>query len=477
MEFTEIESTIKSIFDKIIQCALGRKNELLEEIIILKKKYKNKREETRTSITELEDKITKINAMKVTSDRAFNILQGRLITVNNELEELRKNIEMPRYIVEGELHEIIDSIRVLGSIITTKCKEELEYEPMASVENHPVVQRKAPPHPPPRKRSEPAKMAKQTPDYEYLSDIYTELDSPDVTVEKPKVASKPIKKSVQTKDKLSVKSFVGRKNPSLSFGKRGIKYGQLTQPRGIHFEPTRQDIYVVSRELRKVIVFHVTGDFRAEFGQEALEGPSCIATHKGICYITDDKLNSVIEFSIEDWRLLNITRFKRGIEPGKFKSLKGITVYADSIYLVDTGNNQVCIFNLKLSIESVLGSGVLQQPQDIAVRDFVYVLDLEVNTCVHTFSKEGEHVNSMINLTEISRECCIPSYLCVTHDELIILSILYGNTLIVFSKEGKLMQEIGSKKEVQSNTQGICITSDNKVVCVFAEGINCINIY
>ena len=345
---------------------------------------------------------------------------------------------------------------------------------MDSVDNSKEVKKKFPPIPPPKKIIDYSLLEDRNPSYEVLWDIYTDVADHEEVVEKPK---KTLKMLWQAK-KTFLKSLEGRKKPILTFGKRGTRIGQLTQPRGIYFEEATQNIYVVSRELRKVCIFNLTGDFIAEFGQGVLDGPSCVTSHLGICYVTDEKLNGIFKFRGNSWNLVDKIIFTRGNREGMFRSLKGITVDSNSLYLVDTGNNQVSILGLNLVIKNVFGEGILQQPQDIVVKHVVYVLDLEVSRCVHIFTKEGDHIRSLINTTDIVS--CIPNYFSVANDGGIILSILNGNNFIVFSREGDFVYEIGGKKgskEILTNTEGVCITNDDRVVCAFGEGSNCISIF
>ena len=486
--FTEMESEIEKMFEGIIESAKKRKSEFLEELYEFKKRFIKKRDEAMTSIQVLEEKANKILAVNVESERAVKILQNRLESINSEVEELRKNTQIPPYRIDTtETNDIISSVLVLGSITTTKTTitetevgdEKIYYTPMDSIDNFHEVKRKVPPILPPKNNiySSLSLSQERSQPYEVVSEIYTDIvDQPNAVVEKPK--NLLMKTFLQAK-KLPSKSFEGRKKPILMFGKRGYNIGQLTQPRGIYFEEATQNIFVVSKELRKVCIFNLTGAFIAEFGQDVLEGPSCVTSHVGICYVTDEKLNGIYKFRGNDWKLVNKINFTRGSKEGMFKSLKGIAVDKNNLYIVDTGNNQVSVLGPNLVIKNVsFGDGILQQPQDIAVKDVVYVLDLEVSSCVHVFTKEGEHIRSLVNTTDIIG--CIPNYFSVANDGGIILSILNGNNPIVFSKEGEFVYEIGGKKgskEMLTNIQGVCITSDNRVVCAFAEGINCICIY
>ena len=482
--FTEMELEIEKMFEGIIEAAKQRKTEFLEELHELKKRFIKKRDEALKSIQELEEKASKILAMNV-SERAAKILQNRLESINNEMEELRKNTQIPPYrIATTDADEIIASVLVLGNITTTTTTEvevgdeKIYYTPMDPVDNFQEVKKKVPPIPPPKDRFYFNKSQEIGPTYHELDlpEIYTEVvEPPDEVVEKPNKLLKTFRQTTKS----FLKTLQGRKKPILTFGKRGDKIGQLTQPRGIYFEEATQNIYVVSRELRKVCIFNLTGDFIAEFGQDVLVGPSCVTSHLGICYVTDEKLNGIYKFRGNDWRLVDKIIFTRGSREGMFKSLKGIAVDTNNLYLVDSGNNQVSILGWNLVLKNVrFGDGILQQPQDITVKDVVYVLDLEVSSCVHVFTKEGEHIRSLINTTDIIG--CIPNYFSVANDGGIIVSILNGNNLIVFSNEGDLVYEIGGKKgskEILTKTQGVCITSDNRVVCAFGEGINCISIY
>ena len=496
--FTEIESTINSMFEAIIQSAKNRKIKLLKEVNKLRNEWVKRREEILSSIQELEEKVSKINAMTVEQGRSSQILQNRLISINLESEELQQNTSEPQYQVKDTANQIIQLIETTGNIIKVARKvtkdinhyEIMDIPPEVPNSSSQTVGRKIPPIPPVKFKKPITPVITKYDDsisYQNLTDVCTLVPkTPETPPQEKKIAPKPPKTFGQNKvitapkNVPDISTFQGRKKPILSLGKRGNKVGQLTQPRGIHFEEKTQHIYVVSRELRKVVVFNATGEFVSEFGSGDLEGPSGVVAQFGICFVTDEKLNGVLKYRRADCSLLDRYIFKRGIEPGEFKSLKSIAIDSGNVYIVDTGNNQVCILAMDFRVKSTLGSGILQQPQDIAIRDIVYVLDLESSSCVHMFTKECEHLTSILCTSELGMDMCIPNYFCVTQDGIIIVSFLYGSTLKVFSNEGSLIQEIGQKKitkETLTNCQGVCVTADNRVVCAFTEGYTCINIY
>ena len=121
--FTVMESEIEKMFEGIIETAKQRKIEFLEELRKFKKRFVKKRDEGLASMKELEEKANKILAMNVEGERAAKILQNRLESINSEIEELRMNTQMPQFRIDtSDAKEIIDSVFVLGSIITTTTK-------------------------------------------------------------------------------------------------------------------------------------------------------------------------------------------------------------------------------------------------------------------------------------------------------------------------------------------------------------------
>ena len=112
--FTEIESTINSMFEAIIQSAKNRKIKLLKEVNKLRNEWVKRREEILSSIQELEEKVSKINAMTVEQGRSSQILQNRLISINLESEELQQNTSEPQYQVKDTANQIIQLIETTG---------------------------------------------------------------------------------------------------------------------------------------------------------------------------------------------------------------------------------------------------------------------------------------------------------------------------------------------------------------------------
>ena len=519
--FSKLENEIRTSFEALLSSISERREFLLTELNNFKIKFVKSKEKRLKDIRELESMKEKLDVMDVEDDQVSHRLKGKLQTITEELEELRKRIPIPNHNFQCDIKPVIEIIEGLGEI-KVDGEEGIYYEVMhTGQDDKPVQIPERPPTLPPKPQrlsfrpkisyealpqdpyvTIPAEVPENKPlipprrkssgstsQYEIPREPDAFREFSDQNLVEPTFHalfdSNPFKASASpAKQTHPTTPFEGKKKPSLTFCKRGTEKGQMVQPRGIFFAPITQSIYVVSRDQHKVLVFTLKGKFVTEFGNDQLEGPSSVTVHYGKCYVTDEKINGIFTFRTSDFEVEGSHIFQRGQRFGKIKSLKSIMIDSNNeIYLVDTNNDQICVLNYDMTMNRTIGFGVLQKPQDINVsmERIVYVLDLQASSCVHTFTKKGEHLDSIINTDILGQEISsIPNYFCVSKEGLIILSILYESTLKVYSSDGTMIQEIGKKqsaKERLSNCQGICLANDNRIVCAFGEGNFCINIY
>lgn len=130
------------------------------------------------------------------------------------------------------------------------------------------------------------------------------------------------------------------------FGERGADEGKLREPNGIAVDE-KGNIYVVDALNHRLMKFKADGSFIKQWSGPKLGfyGPRDVAigSDKQL-YILDQGRNRVVKFNPEketfaEWG-------KRGTGEGEFVEPTGIAVGGDHVFVTDTGNNRVQVFNL-----------------------------------------------------------------------------------------------------------------------------------
>ena len=126
------------------------------------------------------------------------------------------------------------------------------------------------------------------------------------------------------------------------FGKIGKDDGEFKQPFDLSID-SHEHLYVVDRGNKRIQVFNATGEYSRQFGSDTLIDPVSIAIHtqrNDTVYVVDRGNNCVSKF-IKDGEFIGSFSSVTLSEPS------GIAVdhNTGAVYVCDTGNNRVVMFN------------------------------------------------------------------------------------------------------------------------------------
>jgi cell fate (sporulation/competence/biofilm development) regulator YlbF (YheA/YmcA/DUF963 family) len=206
------------------------------------------------------------------------------------------------------------------------------------------------------------------------------------------------------------------------------------------------DIYVTQYTLKRYIHVHRCGAIKRIV--------KCIddTTAKGID--VDSKTGSVFisgENRLQKYNSVGklVKQIKSfGSQPGEFRHLNDIRFYRNRIYVCDSGNGKVQIFDSELKYVNSFGTtgsetGQLQWPEDI---DFdtdgiAYVIDSK-RMCIVLFSQTYEYLREINSTITPSLE--FPVALCIYGDHMYISDGQQG-VLICHKSTGKVIHHFGSR--------------------------------
>ncbi|KAI6647265.1 E3 ubiquitin-protein ligase TRIM71-like [Oopsacas minuta] len=412
--FYELEVLICDKFREVQEVVALRKDVLLSELEILREEHRTKFTNRSKSVEGLELLKSQMNNLVVRDNIASQFFESQLNEISKEIEKNRSAIPRMNLVLNCELGPLFQTIRCLGEIIVN-----------------------------------------QAPGF-----------CPSPTPKRPPL---PLVKSRSESINYDSKSC-----PSLSFALRGSCPGYLKAPRSVVYDNICDRIFVVDGGNHKIVMYSSRGDFISEFGHKDLRNPCGIAVSESHCYVTDMTLNAICKFNFKTLQISRISILNELKEP------KGISLDEEfnELYVVDKNkNNCVWIYTTELSYDRLFDTSMLSTLRDIKVTtDTVFVLDSS-QYCLHLFSKEGSKLRSIIRDPGAIET---PLFFTLTREGNFILGGQWDSYLSVFSPQGKLLNRVGyltDGKECPTMVRGVCITSDDKIVCGFYHGHYAMKMY
>lgn len=132
-------------------------------------------------------------------------------------------------------------------------------------------------------------------------------------------------------------------NPLSQFGKSGSGKGEFGFPYGIAAD-SKGNIYVADLKNGNISVFSKDGVFKNYFSNSTeIYRPAGLFIDGDNLYVTDLGLHKVKVFSLDGKKIREFG--KLGDKNGEFKSPNVVTVAGGKIYVADTGNDRVQVFD------------------------------------------------------------------------------------------------------------------------------------
>ena len=250
-------------------------------------------------------------------------------------------------------------------------------------------------------------------------------------------------------------------HPIRSIGKRGKGRVELNGPCDVAIDG-KGNIFVADLWNSRIQLVSLEGQFIGEFGKGELSGPHSITLYNDWLFVTDFTMNKVLKYKTQNYKL----ECKSELE---LNYPFGITVDNNEVFVADSVNNRIVVLSLDLKFIRELGNKKLVNPQDVKVNNNkVFVADHSKHHNIHVFSKLGELLNSIINLSSGTENI----FLCLDMLNNILISDSSGKIIQIYTLEGQLVHSI----ECDNRPTGIVVTQDNIIIC--ADDDNCkLNLY
>jgi large repetitive protein len=263
------------------------------------------------------------------------------------------------------------------------------------------------------------------------------------------------------------------------WGKAGIgKSGFFLSPQHLAFD-SENNVYVTDLGNSRIQKFDSTGNFLTDWGSRGTNSaefghPTGIAISDEFVFVVDSKNHNIQKFTLDGEFISKWGGFGKDI--ALFKSPRGITISDDNlVYIVDSGNTRIQKFTLDGEYVSHFGQSGLSvgnfvTPVDIAINsDKIYVTDSNQNKIV-VFDLEGNFkkvINDSVGGYSVYPEGIIFDkennfYIVDYRNNRIIHYNEFGTVLAIFGQMGNENGNFKFPKDVAISNDGYLFVTDTQ---------------
>lgn len=281
------------------------------------------------------------------------------------------------------------------------------------------------------------------PRYQYLTTFTT---SSDIEKKKSKffkfVAGSETRKDFVIKKAHGVDSYRGviyvcdsRSNVvvTLDLAKRKLGFlgykgqGRLLKPVNITIDKENNVIYVADMLRKQVLAYNIDGDLLKVYGEKREFSPSDIDIRGDELFISDIKAHQILVLDISTGEILRRIGEKGRME-GQLFHPTSIKIFENKIFIVDSTNNRVSIFDLNGNYIDSLGSigdrpgnFVRAKGIDIDKQGRIYVIDSAFQN-VQIFNKEKKLLLYMLGPGRERYNLYMPAAITIDYENLSLFS-------------------------------------------------------
>ena len=135
----------------------------------------------------------------------------------------------------------------------------------------------------------------------------------------------------------------------------------------------------------------------------------------------------------------------RGSSNGQLKHPRGLASHDHKVYVADSGNKRISVFQTDGKFHHTIGSGQLGSPYDVSVNSNNQLLVADYDHhCIHIFTLDGVHVGKFGTHKAGRGQLRCPYGVAVDLYGFILVADTYNNNVSIFDKDNNFMHCFGS---------------------------------
>ena len=193
-------------------------------------------------------------------------------------------------------------------------------------------------------------------------------------------------------------------------------------------------------------------------------------------YIVDGGNHRVQKFNITSRYLLQFG--SKGSNSGQLNNPHGVSIHDDKVYVADSNNQRISVFQKSGKFCYIIGEGQLDAPYDLSVNRNNLLLVVDHNQhCVCTFTLEGKFVSKFGSKGNLWGQLTEPCNLITDINDCILVSDTGNHRVLIFDKDGNCFGCITTCTGQFNCPRGIALSSNgsiyindssNKIIKVFS---------
>ena len=222
---------------------------------------------------------------------------------------------------------------------------------------------------------------------------------------------------------------------------------------------------IYSTDQKRIIIFSSDTTEVRNIEDQHLKLPYGICVRNDSIFVTDHQTNQLSKFKCDGTFQKQVG--SKGSKDTEFNQPSGLDIDSDNlIYICDRWNYRISVYDTDLQIKKILKHNDITLPDDIKIRDNLFILYQWRYLCI--LSKSGELINKLPNIADNVK---LAFWFCLDKTGNILISDRDGGVIKIFTPTGMLKHTLGS--DLQDNglsychrSEGIAISPDGKIVSV-----------
>ena len=274
-------------------------------------------------------------------------------------------------------------------------------------------------------------------------------------------------------ERVSEIDYTSKTQSIISVCDRGTDNEQLNRPRGVTVDHNTGNIYVADRSNHCVKVFDNTAKYLYKFGDESGEGkmsvPIGLLIRDNTVFVSHN--HCILVYQLDGKFVSRIGSEGNGKLQFHYPWGLSTDESNNDIYICDASNNRIQIISENLQYKSEFGKDTLHFPTDIHLyKDNIFILDTS-NTCLHIYNRDLVLQKSVVTRGE-GQQVIDLYFFFIDKFGNILISDCSSNSILILNSEFERIHKISV-----SYPMGITIDIEDRIVVTCSSANKCLQIF